>query len=120
MIAWPSISEAYPIFAQQAYEDPREATGRIVCANCHLAKKPVDIEVPQSILPDTVSEAVVKIPYDTQIKQVLANGKKGALNVGAVLTPPKGFELAPSAISISSNDESKSGFCFLIQTLCSK
>ena len=41
MIAWPSISEAYPIFAQQAYEDPREATGRIVCANCHLAKKPV-------------------------------------------------------------------------------
>ncbi len=45
-IAWPAISEAYPIFAQQAYEDPREATGRIVCANCHLAKKPVDIEVP--------------------------------------------------------------------------
>ena len=44
---------------------PREATGRIVCANCHLAKKPVDIEAPQSILPDTVFEAVVKIPYDT-------------------------------------------------------
>nr|YP_010917708.1 cytochrome f [Encalypta ciliata]UVG41294.1 cytochrome f [Encalypta ciliata] len=96
IIAWPSISEAYPIFAQQAYEDPREATGRIVCANCHLAKKPVDIEVPQSILPDTVFEAVIKIPYDTQIKQVLANGKKGALNVGAVLILPKGFELAPS------------------------
>ena len=96
IIAWPSSSEAYPIFAQQAYEDPREATGRIVCANCHLAKKPVDIEVPQSILPDTVFEALVKIPYDTQIKQVLANGKKGALNVGAVLILPKGFELAPS------------------------
>nr|YP_010188770.1 PetA [Funaria hygrometrica]QZJ47573.1 PetA [Funaria hygrometrica] len=95
IIAWPSISEAYPIFAQQAYEDPREATGRIVCANCHLAKKPVDIEVPQSVLPDTVFEAVVKIPYDTQVKQVLANGKKGGLNVGAVLILPKGFELAP-------------------------
>ena len=95
IIAWPSSSEAYPIFAQQAYEDPRGATGRIVCANCHLAKKPVDIEVPQSILPDTVFEAIVKIPYDTQIKQVLANGKKGALNVGAVLILPKGFELAP-------------------------
>src|ERR1700738_760844 len=96
IIAWPSISEAYPIFAQQGYENPREATGRIVCANCHLAKKPVDIEVPQSILPNTVFEAVVKIPYDMQIKQVLANGKKGALNVGAVLILPKGFELAPS------------------------
>ncbi|KAH9556024.1 hypothetical protein CY35_07G003400 [Sphagnum magellanicum] len=95
IIAWPSISEAYPIFAQQGYENPREATGRIVCANCHLAKKPVDIEVPQSVLPNTVFEDVVKIPYDTQIKQVLANGKKGALNVGAVLILPEGFQLAP-------------------------
>ena len=93
---WPSISEAYPIYAQQGYENPREATGRIVCANCHLAKKSVDIEVPQSVLPNTVFEAVVKIPYDLQVKQVLANGKKGALNVGAVLILPEGFELAPS------------------------
>jgi apocytochrome f len=89
-------AHAYPIFAQQSYESPREATGRIVCANCHLAKKPVDIEVPQSVLPDTVFEAVVKIPYDTQIKQVLANGKKGSLNVGAVLILPEGFQLAPA------------------------
>ncbi|KAK9080976.1 hypothetical protein Scep_031009 [Stephania cephalantha] len=64
----------------EGYENPREATGRIVCANCHLANKPVDIEVPQAVLPDTVFEAVVRIPYDMQVKQVLANGKKGALN----------------------------------------
>ena len=88
-------AHAYPIFAQQNYESPREANGRIVCANCHLAQKPVEIEVPQAILPDTVFEAVVKIPYDKQIKQVLANGKKGDLNVGAVLILPEGFELAP-------------------------
>jgi len=90
-----SGSEAYPIFAQQNYENPREANGRIVCANCHLAQKPVEIEVPQAVLPDTVFEAVVKIPYDKQIKQVLGNGKKGDLNVGAVLILPEGFELAP-------------------------
>lgn len=96
ILVWPSSSEAYPIFAQQGYENPREATGRIVCANCHLAKKPVDIEVPQSVLPNTVFEAVVKIPYDLQVKQVLANGKKGSLNVGAVLILPEGFELAPT------------------------
>lgn len=90
-----SASQAYPIFAQQNYENPREANGRIVCANCHLAQKPVEIEVPQAVLPDTVFEAVVKIPYDKQIKQVLANGKKGDLNVGAVLILPEGFELAP-------------------------
>ncbi|PHT69749.1 putative dolichyl-diphosphooligosaccharide--protein glycosyltransferase subunit 3 [Capsicum annuum] len=64
-----SISSAYPIFAQQGYENPREATGRIVCANCHLANKPVEIEVPQAVLPDTVFEAVVRIPYDMQLKQ---------------------------------------------------
>jgi apocytochrome f len=90
-----SISNAYPIFSQQGYENPREATGCIVCSNCHFAKKPVDIEVPQSVLPNTIFEAVVKIPYDTQMKQVLANGKKGALNVGVVLILPEGFELAP-------------------------
>jgi apocytochrome f len=90
-----SASNAYPIFAQQNYANPREANGRIVCANCHLAQKPVEIEVPQAVLPDTVFEAVVKIPYDKQVKQVLANGKKGDLNVGAVLILPEGFEIAP-------------------------
>lgn len=88
-------ASAYPIFAQQNYANPREATGRIVCANCHLAQKPVEIEVPQAVLPDSVFEAVVKIPYDKQIKQVTGNGKKGDLNVGAVLILPEGFEIAP-------------------------
>jgi len=88
-------ANAYPIFAQQNYAQPREATGRIVCANCHLAQKPVEIEVPQAVLPDTVFEAVVKIPYDQQIKQVGSNGKKAGLNVGAVLILPEGFQLAP-------------------------
>nr|YP_009518934.1 Apocytochrome f [Boodleopsis pusilla]AYC64825.1 Apocytochrome f [Boodleopsis pusilla] len=88
-------SGAFPIFAQQNYENPREANGRIVCANCHLAQKPVELHVPQAVLPDTVFEAVVKIPYDQQIQQVLANGKKGPLNVGAVLILPEGFQLAP-------------------------
>lgn len=94
-LIWISSAQAFPIFAQQNYSNPREANGRIVCANCHLAQKPVEIEVPQSVLPDTVFEAIVKIPYDQQVKQVLANGKKGDLNVGAVLVLPEGFELAP-------------------------
>ena len=89
-------ADAYPIFAQQNYANPREANGRIVCANCHLAQKPVEIEVPQAVLPNTVFEAVIKIPYDQQITQVLGNGKKGGLNVGAVLILPEGFSLAPS------------------------
>jgi apocytochrome f len=92
----PQTASAYPIFAQQAYSNPREATGRIVCANCHLAAKPTEIEVPQSVLPDTVFEAVVKIPYDTKVQQVQGGtGEKGPLNVGAVLMLPEGFKIAP-------------------------
>jgi apocytochrome f len=86
---------AFPIYAQQAYANPREANGRIACANCHLAQKPVEIETPQSILPNSVFEAVVKIPYDLDSKQVLASGAKGGLNVGAVVILPEGFKLAP-------------------------
>nr|AID67765.1 apocytochrome f of cytochrome b6/f complex [Chloropicon primus] len=94
-IAINSPSQAYPIFAQQGYENPREANGRIVCANCHLAQKPVDIELPQAVFPDTVFEADIHVPYDVSLKQVLGNGKKGGLNVGAVLILPEGFEVAP-------------------------
>jgi apocytochrome f len=91
----PKVSYAYPVFAQNAYQNPREATGRIVCANCHLAQKPVEIEVPQAVLPDTVFEASVSIPYDTSVRQIVASGAKGTLNVGAVLILPEGFQLAP-------------------------
>jgi len=91
----PSNVEAFPVYAQQAYENPREATGRIVCANCHLASKPTAIEVPQGVLPDTVFEAKVEIPYDLTVKQVTGDGTKGPLNVGAVVVLPEGFTLAP-------------------------
>ncbi|MFB2881936.1 cytochrome f [Floridanema aerugineum] len=92
----PQSAAAYPFWAQQtAPETPREPTGRIVCANCHLAAKFTEVEVPQSVLPDTVFEAVVKVPYDTSAQQVLSDGSKGGLNVGAVLMLPEGFKIAP-------------------------
>ena len=94
-LTFPKVSYAYPVFAQNAYENPREATGRIVCANCHLAQKPTEVEVPQAVLPDSVFEAVVSVPYDKSVKQVNANGTRGPLNVGAVLVMPEGFKLAP-------------------------
>ncbi|MEB3211237.1 MAG: apocytochrome f, partial [Leptolyngbyaceae bacterium] len=65
------------------------------CANCHLGAMPTEIEVPQSVLPDSVFKAVVKIPYNLDTQQVLADGSKGGLNVGAVLMLPEGFKLAP-------------------------
>jgi apocytochrome f len=87
---------AFPIYAQNAYANPREANGRIVCANCHLAQKPTIIESPSAVLPNTVFETVVKIPYDLETKQITGSGSKGGLNVGAVVILPEGFKLAPT------------------------
>ncbi|NEQ21646.1 MAG: apocytochrome f [Microcoleus sp. SIO2G3] len=95
-ITLPQSASAYPFWAQEtAPETPREPTGRIVCANCHLAAKPTEVEIPQSVLPDTVFEAVVKIPYDLNAQQILGDGSKGGLNVGAVVMLPEGFKIAP-------------------------
>jgi apocytochrome f len=86
---------SYPIFAQQNYKTPREANGRIVCANCHLAQKSVELDVPQAVLPDEVFEVIVEVRHDLSLKQVQRNGKPGELNVGAVLILPDAFKLAP-------------------------
>ncbi|HYP03850.1 MAG TPA: apocytochrome f, partial [Cyanobium sp.] len=88
-------SWAYPFWAQQNYASPREATGKIVCANCHLAKKATRVEVPQAVFPDTVFKAEVEIPYDTTVQQVAGDGSSAGLNVGAVVMLPEGFRLAP-------------------------
>ena len=91
----PAASWAYPFWAQQNYESPREATGKIVCANCHLAKKLTQAEVPQSVLPDSVFKASVKIPYPDGTQEIGADGSDVPLQVGAVVMLPDGFTLAP-------------------------
>jgi apocytochrome f len=91
----PAASWAYPFWAQQNYDSPRDATGKIVCANCHLAKKLTQAEVPQSVLPDTVFTASVKIPYEEGLQEIGADGSDVGLQVGAVVMLPDGFTLAP-------------------------
>ena len=88
-------SSAYPVFAQQNYSNPRAANGKLACANCHLNQKAIEIEAPQAVLPNSVFEVTVKVPYDTTKKQIGANGKPADLNVGGILILPKGFKLAP-------------------------
>ncbi|MEB3253783.1 MAG: apocytochrome f [Synechococcus sp.] len=91
----PAASWAYPFWAQQNYDSPREATGKIVCANCHLAKKLTQAEVPQSVLPDSVFKASIKIPYEEGLQEIGADGSDVGLQVGAVVMLPDGFTLAP-------------------------
>ena len=87
-------SSAYPVFAQQNYSNPRAANGKLACANCHLNQKAIEIEAPQAVLPNSVFEVAIKVPYDTSKKQIGANGKQADLNVGGILMLPKGFKLA--------------------------
>ena len=95
LLVSPNASWAYPFWAQQNYESPREATGKIVCANCHLANKLTQAEVPQSVLPDSVFKASVKIPYEEGLQEIGADGSNVGMQVGAVIQLPDGFTLAP-------------------------
>jgi apocytochrome f len=88
-------SFAYPVFAQQGYSNPRAANGKLACANCHLNQKAIEIEAPQAVLPNSIFEIEVKVPYDTSRQQIGANGQKADLNVGGIVILPKGFKLAP-------------------------
>jgi len=87
-------SYAYPVFAQQNYANPRAANGKLACANCHLNQKAIEIEAPQAILPNSVFEIGIKVPYDVTRQQINAAGKKADLNVGGIVILPKGFKLA--------------------------
>jgi apocytochrome f len=89
-----SESLAYPVFAQQNYSNPRAANGKLACANCHLNQKAIEIEAPQAVLPNSIFEVEIKVDYDTNLKQIGANGKQADLNVGGILILPKGFKLA--------------------------
>ena len=87
---------AYPIFAQQNYANPREYTGKIVCANCHLASKPIEVRIPQAVLPDTIFKTEVEIPAKyAKRRQPIADGSKGPMNIGAIAVMPEGWKLAP-------------------------
>ena len=96
LLGLPRASWAYPFWAQQVAPDtPREATGKLVCANCHLAQKNTQLEVPHSVFPDTVFKAAVKIPYQAGLEEIGADGSKVPLQVGAVVVLPDGYTLAP-------------------------
>ena len=105
-------SSAYPVFAQQNYSNPRAANGKLACANCHLNQKAIEVEAPQSVLPNSVFEVEIKVPYDTSKKQIGANGKDADLNVGGILILPEGFKLA-SKSQISDEVKAKNKGVFI-------
>ena len=105
-------SFAYPVFAQQGYSNPRAANGKLACANCHLNQKAIEIEAPQGVLPNSVFEIEIKVPYDVNRQQIGADGKPADLNVGGILILPKGFKLA-SKSQISAEVKAKNKGVFI-------
>jgi|TARA_B110000444_G_C18765437_1_gene559738 apocytochrome f len=105
-------ANAYPVFAQQGYANPRAANGKLACANCHLNQKAIEIEAPQAVLPNSVFEVEVKVPYDTNLKQIGPTGKPAGLNVGGIVILPEGFKLA-SANQISDEVKAKNKGVFI-------
>jgi apocytochrome f len=89
-------AEAYPIFAQQNFADPVDPTGKLVCANCHLQTREINLRMPHEVLPDTIFKIKVDLPLKYDIRRQLnADGEKVELNAGAVVVLPEGWKLAP-------------------------
>ena len=96
IIILPNLSYAYPLFSQKSYpNNPREISGKIICANCHLEEKIIETKIPRTVLPDTIFDVIISIPYDTSIKQLEADGNRSSMFVASIVILPEGFELAP-------------------------
>jgi len=89
-------AQAYPIFAQQNFENPVDPTGKLVCANCHLQTKEINLRLPHEVLPDTIFKIKVDLPlkYEKR-RQLSGEGEKVELNAGAIVVLPEGWKLAP-------------------------
>ena len=67
-----------------------------MCANCHLASKPIEVRLPQAVLPDIIFKMEVEVPAKyAKRRQPLADGSKGPMNIGAIAVMPEGWKLAP-------------------------
>lgn len=56
----------------------------------------------------SLPETIVKIPYPNA-EQILGNGQISGLNVGAIVTLPEGFKVAPKKISSEELEEKMKG-----------
>ena len=75
---------------------PERPLARSFVRTATWPKKLTQAEVPQSVLPDSVFKAVVKIPYDTGVQELGADGSQVPLQVGAVVMLPDGFHAGSS------------------------
>jgi apocytochrome f len=97
--AWTSAAKAFPAFAQQLYAAPVDATGKVACANCHLAEAPLRLSGPSAVFASSVFDLLIEIPVLLAATQVSPSGDPVSLNVGGVVVLPEGFGKAQHADS---------------------
>ena len=79
---------AYPAFAQSLFSEPRDATGKIVCSNCHLQQADSHLALPQGVLKNSLFDAHIDIPCRRTNAQLQSDGSISRLQVGMVLALP--------------------------------
>ena len=84
-----SLISVYPAFAKSLFVRPREATGKIVCSNCHLGSDELILSFPQGVLAGDTLEVGFMIPLKKTNAQVQSDGSVGPLQVGGVLVLPE-------------------------------
>ena len=65
-----------------------DKTGKVVCANCHLATKPIRLSGPQAVMPGSSFDLTITIPTDKRLLQIMPTGLPGTLNVGCIVILP--------------------------------
>ena len=85
--------DTYPAFAKSLFDRPREATGKIVCSNCHLGSDELIISLPQGVLAGDSFEVGFQIPLKKTNAQLQSDGSVGPLQVGGVLVLPEMIDI---------------------------
>lgn len=87
---------SFPIYAQQNLLTPREANGKLVCANCHLNPYPISISSLHRLLPNEIFDLKLSVqrPQKDLFQNSTLNGVKKILGIGGIIVLPENFEVA--------------------------
>lgn len=86
----PSASSyTFPAFGAALATEPRSASGKFVCSNCHLLGATVEVSMPQAVFEGTSFDIWSKVPARRTNGQVRSDGTVGPLQLGRVLVFPE-------------------------------
>ena len=88
-------ASTFPAFAVALTTEPRSASGKFVCANCHLLGADVQLSLPQAVFRQSVFDVWCRVPTRRTNAQVRSDGTVGALQLGRVIVFPETVTVEP-------------------------